>query len=86
MNNQEKSKKILSDSILYGLSKFWVRPKETNEFIKKIGDKVHQEYNNNSSLFEIGCYLYFRIDLWHCKTNIGLVNFFDVDLADLMQK
>ena len=55
--------KILSDATIYAITRFVLPlPKQAN-----ITGKVMPAYYNDSSLFELGCYVYFRIDLWHVQ-------------------
>jgi len=79
---KERPIKVLSDSIIHGLSKF-CEPKAYDKMYDKMPDKkrkdpihrlakkIYLEYSNDASLFEIGCYLYFRIDLWHLQNKKG---------------
>ncbi|MHA1344344.1 MAG: tetratricopeptide repeat protein [Promethearchaeota archaeon] len=79
---KERPIKVLSDSIIHGLSKF-CEPKAYDKMYDKMPDKkrkdpiyrlakkIHLEHSNDASLFEIGCYLYFRIDLWHLQNKKG---------------
>lgn len=79
---KERPIKVLSDSIIRGLSKF-CEPKAYDKMYDKMPDKerkepyyrlvkkIHLEHSNDASLFEIGCYLYFRIDLWHLQNKKG---------------
>jgi len=51
--------RVLSDEILYLLTKFDVS--KDHEPPKKC-------YSGDASLFELGCYLYFLVDLWHFRS------------------
>jgi len=71
-NQKEKPIKILSNAIIYGLSKFCSsddHSKTREDIVDQISKQVHLDYSSDASLFEIGCYLYFRIDLWHVQSN-----------------
>jgi hypothetical protein len=72
VNQKGKPIKILSDAIIYGLSKFCSSEehgKKRKDLIERVSKKVRLGYSSDASLFEIGCYLYFRIDLWHVQNN-----------------
>ena len=76
---QKELIEILSDSIIYGLSSF-CHLDTTNEEIKNQAEvnhfnelckKVQPAYATDSSAFEMGCYLYFRINLWNFQKKKG---------------
>jgi len=70
---EEKPIKILSNAIIYGLSNFCSSEKggrEKGNFINKAKKKTLINYSGDASLFEVGCYLYFRIDLWHYRNKM----------------
>ena len=72
-SQKEKLIKIISNSIIYGLSTFCSSErdgKEKENIINKARKKVLNKYSGDTSLFEIGCYLYFRIDLWHYRNKM----------------
>lgn len=62
----------LSDSLIYGLSTFCdpTAPTRKENPISEISKKARNQYSGDTCLFEVGCYLYFRLDFWHYKTNI----------------
>ena len=71
-DQKEQTIKILSNAIIYGLSKFCSSKgdsKKKEDIIDQVRKKVFIDYSGDASLFEIGCYLYFRIDLWHVQNN-----------------
>ena len=51
----------LFGSIMYGLTSFARPDKRDKDFVL--------QYTGDSSLFEVGCYLYFRIDVWLFNNN-----------------
>ena len=55
----------LSVLTIYGITRFALPATRTRQagFV----DKIKPAYSNDSSLFELGCYVYFRIDLWHVQ-------------------
>lgn len=55
--------KLLSDATIYAITRFALPPPQE----AKITGKVMPAYSNDSSLFELGCYVYFRIDLWNVQ-------------------
>jgi len=62
----------LSNSIIYRLSHFCSSPvllEEKGGFLNEKSKKVFSAYSGDASLFEVGCYLYFRIDLWHIQND-----------------
>lgn len=62
----------LSNSIIYGLSSFCSSPdllEEKGGFLNEESKKILLAYSGDASLFEVGCYLYFRIDLWHIQND-----------------
>lgn len=70
---EENPLKILSDSLIYALSQFcanWEDDKKEDKNLKRIKEKAIKDFSGDSTLFEIGCYLYFRIDLWHVKNEM----------------
>jgi len=72
-NQKEKPIKILSNAIIYGLSQFCIPEKDDKEkdgFVNQVVKKVRIDYGGDASLFEVGCYLYFRIDLWHVQNKM----------------
>lgn len=73
VNQKGEPIKILSDAIIYGLSKFCSSEKGSKgkeNFTNKTREKVFIKYCGDASLFEVGCYLYFRIDLWHYRNKM----------------
>jgi len=71
-NQKEEPIKILSNAIIYGLSQFCSSKrdnKKREDPIDRLSKKVNLDCSGDASLFEIGCYLYFRIDLWHVQNN-----------------
>ena len=57
---------ILFASMMHGLCCFAMddpRRKKIPEF-QKAGLDICKNFGNDASLFEVGCYLYFRLDLW----------------------
>ena len=67
--------KVLSNSIIYALSRFCsssnhldLKDKDGPLNEKKI-KKVLAAYSGDATLFEMGCYLYFHIDLWHVQND-----------------
>ena len=62
--------KTLSNSIIYGLCSFCSSPDHLDEkggFLNEESKKILSVYSGDASLFELGCYLHFRIDLWHVQ-------------------
>jgi len=49
---------VLSNDILYVLTKFCV---------SKDKELPNKSYSGDTTLFELGCYLYFLVDLWHVR-------------------
>jgi hypothetical protein len=72
-DQKEEPIKILSDATIYGLSRFCISEKDVkkkDDFVYKVAEKVRIDYGGDASLFEVGCYLYFRIDLWHVQNKM----------------
>lgn len=76
-SNQEKRPiKILSNAIIYGLSNFCnpekssMKKEREEDSLNRARKSVLTKYSGDTSLFEIGCYLYFRIDLWHYRNKV----------------
>ena len=66
--------KLLSDATIYAITRFALPHPEPAGEMDSMGETLHRgasnvmlSYLNDSSLFELGCYVYFRIDLWHVQ-------------------
>lgn len=73
-NSNDISPWALFGAMMYALSKFFAQEKITDDKkddIRKIHKKTIKKYSGDSSLFEIGCYLFFRTDLWLFKNKPG---------------
>jgi hypothetical protein len=65
---------ILSDSTIYGITRFALPHPNIDGERDPLGERLYEgaskvkiSYSNDSSLFELGCYVYFRVDLWHFR-------------------
>lgn len=70
-NTNQNLYNVLFGALIYGLTGFSGTLPEKNEIdttFSKPMEKIRKRYNNDASLFELGCYLFFRIDLW-CVQN-----------------
>ncbi len=67
--SNEVSPEALFGSMIYALSAFAQEKNlnDKNNGIRKLHKGTFRKYSGDSSLFEIGCYLFFRIDLWLFK-------------------
>ena len=71
--SKELSKENLMENlfaaVIWGLSSFG--RKDTRRSIpskyRGLGLDASEHYSGDASLFELGCYMYFRLDLWLCK-------------------
>lgn len=70
-NKDQSVLRTLSNAIIYGLSGFSnpLKSVEEQTYCDKINNNIQTMYSGDSSLFEIGCYLYFCIDLWHVRND-----------------
>ncbi|MGD1042519.1 MAG: hypothetical protein ABR913_05580 [Sedimentisphaerales bacterium] len=64
--------KILSDATIHNVTRFVLLLKRSIPANKMNplfngASRAKFAYSNDSSLFELGCYVYFRIDLWHVE-------------------
>lgn len=61
----------LSVSLIYSFTTPGIgKPKATD--IAKSFHKAQLKYSGDSSLFELGCYAYFRIDAWHVEKGLDI--------------
>lgn len=65
---------IIFGSTIYALSSFGKKHKECNvsKELEGFGLDVSEFYSGDGALFELGCYLCFRMDLWFFKNKIQL--------------
>jgi hypothetical protein len=56
-------------SMMYGLSYFSEKGMRQSipSKLKALGLDESEHYSGDAALFELGCYMYFRLDLWLCK-------------------
>lgn len=64
----EVTPEVIFAVLIYGLANF-ARPRATTESHEKreeqgLCDNFETEFANDSALFELGCYMFFRVDLW----------------------
>jgi hypothetical protein len=56
--------------MIYALCFFGEKDKKQStppELLSKLGLDVSEKYSGDAALFELGCYMYFRLDLWLFK-------------------
>ncbi len=53
-------------AMMYGLSSFGKKDmrRSTPSELKGLGFDASEHYSGDAALFELGCYMYFRLDLW----------------------
>ena len=53
-------------AMMYGLSSFGKKDmkRSTPSKLKGLGIDASEHYSGDAALFELGCYMYFRLDLW----------------------
>ena len=69
-SSDEISIENLFTGLMYGLATF-ARDEPSESKLEKFID-INKHYSNDSALFEVGCYLYFRVDLWLFKNKPNL--------------
>ena len=59
----------LFGAMMFGLSVFGKNDprRNTSSELRGLGLDVCKHYSGDSTLFELGCYMYFQINLWLCK-------------------
>lgn len=67
-DEDEVTPEMIFAGLIYGLATF-VRPRPQTEYCEKreeqgLYDNFETEFANDSALFELGCYMFFRVDLW----------------------
>lgn len=65
--SDEISPNALFGAMIYALSTYFTKENnlnDKNDHMRKLHKKTFKKYSGDSSLFEIGCYLFFRTDLW----------------------
>lgn len=63
--DQELNDESLFVSMMYALTSFVMAlPKSAGDIIEEMHRNFPRKYWGDASLFELGCYLYFRTDLW----------------------
>lgn len=67
--SNEMSSEALFGAMMYALSAFAQKKNlnKKNDDIRKLHKEAFKKYSGDCSLFEIGCYLLFRTDLWLFK-------------------
>lgn len=68
-DDPESLMKALSVSLIYSFTNPPIS-KSCSTDIGKLFQKTELRYSGDSSLFEVGCYAYFRIDLWHVQKGL----------------
>lgn len=63
LQDYTKGKEVLFAVMMYGLSRFGNKPSEENT-LHSMGLGTSEHYGNDAALFELGCYLYVRFDVW----------------------
>jgi len=69
---------------IYSISRF-IEPRperDRSEEERALGPDFERHYGNDSALFELGCYAYFRLDLWLFHENPGVRQRISAFLAD----
>ena len=66
----ELSVESLFPVMIYALCSFGEKDKKqsTQVELSKLGLDVSENYSGDAALFELGCYMYFRLDLWLFKS------------------
>jgi len=64
--SQEVSPEVLFAGMILGLATFARKDprRKTPRKLKDLGIDAAEHYSGDAALFEVGCYLYFRTDLW----------------------
>lgn len=67
--SDELSPENLFAAMMYGLSTFGKKYSKRNMSpdLKKLGMDASEQFSGDGALFELGCYMYFRVDLWLFK-------------------
>lgn len=65
-NTNENLYDVLFGALIYGLTGFngTLSEKHRIDTTLKLMEEIRQKYSGDTSLFELGCYLFFQIDLW----------------------
>ena len=96
-NQNELTNDILYKIILYSISLFGTEEHELNGTLDDEGNKllfkenwrnIYRSYSGDSTLFELGCFLYFLIDKWlrKNKPKINIEKFFSLLLNDFIKE
>jgi len=70
-NTKQSMHEALFGALIYGLTNFCETLPEEQKIDQntELMGKIRRKHNNDASFFELGCYLFFRIDLWCFKNH-----------------